>query len=475
MTITEEKAKYKGKLEKIEKEIFETACREAQKMAREYLDKIDIELMTNRKHSVYRHKGLKETTWKTKFGEVTYSRRLYEVRCDDGEKCFIFLLDAVLGLGEIGQISNLLAKDIVQAACSGSYREVAAGISRTTGITISPQTAWSVTQQVGEAARAHEDSQAARAKANAGGGQNETAVLFLERDGIHIPLQRADRKEHGKSKELKIGIAYDGIKVNGRRRRLSNKVAVAGFMEIGAFNAKYKGVIAAKYNVDEVKAWVLNGDGASWIKNLNYDDLYYQLDRYHVNKALIKAVGDPAERRAIFNCIKKGDTDGAVEQVKQLRDSTGETPDKGLSDLYTYFDNNREGLVPIKQYEDKLPGVNEGLVFAHGGAMESNVFTLAGNRMKDRRACWSIKGASNLASLLCLKYTDQMGDVLPLLVAGRVPEIYQVHNETPLTLSAAKVPETVGKGYNGFTHASIPDMEWAKGLLGMQPLFGGAL
>ena len=35
------------------------------------------------------------------------------------------------------------------------------------------------------------------------------------------------------------------------------------------------------------------------------------------------------------------------------------------------------------------------------GSIERSIFTLVGNRIKGRRACWSIAGSNRLAALLC--------------------------------------------------------------------------
>ena len=44
--------------------------------------------------------------------------------------------------------------------------------------------------------------------------------------------------------------------------------------------------------------------------------------------------------------------------------------------------------------------------------MESNIFTIIGNRMKHNRTCWSVAGANNLAALLALHHTGRLRRVL---------------------------------------------------------------
>ena len=67
------------------------------------------------------------------------------------------------------------------------------------------------------------------------------------------------------------------------------------------------------------------------------------------------------------------------------------------------------------------------------GSMEGNVFTIIGNRMKGRRACWSINGGNRLAALLCKHY------------------------------SVNAAPQKDGKGYEFARNISIPSgMKWLK-------------
>lgn len=67
--------------------------------------------------------------------------------------------------------------------------------------------------------------------------------------------------------------------------------------------------------------------------------------------------------------------------------------------------------------------------------MESNVFTLIGNRMKGRRACWSIDGGNNLAALLCRFYSEagceheslleqETDNSLPVISAASIQRIF---------------------------------------------------
>ena len=101
-----------------------------------------------------------------------------------------------------------------------------------------------------------------------------------------------------------------------------------------------------------------------------------------------------------------------------------------------YYDRN----IPIP--ETRQPGV---IHHAWLGSMESNVFTLIGNRMKGRRACWSEAGANNLALLLCQRHTVGFESLFADLPA--IPTVKPDSLETKPIWGADKIPKQEGCGY----------------------------
>jgi hypothetical protein len=141
----------------------------------------------------------------------------------------------------------------------------------------------------------------------------------------------------------------------------------------------------------------------------------------------------------------------------------------GYLKLLTYFQNNKDGLVPYYRRGLQIPEPPEGLEYRRMGTMESNIYTIIGNRMKGGRANWGIDGGNNLARLLCLKHTGKLTVALNSLSAYVLPERYV--KETIVEYSAAKAPQREGKGYNGFNQAMIPSsMKWLKDIASMKPL-----
>jgi len=432
-----------------------------------HLEELDDALAETRDKKRYRDKGRRRTVLKTMLGEVEFSRRVYVTEDDAGMKEHIYLLDEALGIDTPGQISPMLSEMVATAACESTYRESARQVSELTGQTISHQTAWAITQETGGRVRAREERLAAQARQDKGTGKLESKILYEEADGIWLKLQGKDRKAYGSSKEMKAAIAYSGVRQDGERRRLADKVACAGFEGVEDFIRHKEGVIASVYRVDEIDLRILNGDGANWISAHKDEVAIYQLDPFHRNRAIREYVNDPELQDLMIDLLYAKDIDKLLAVIEASINSTLEPDEQEKRQrLLDYFSNNKEGLIPYYRRGEKIPPVNEGLAPARCGSMESNIFTLIGNRMKGRRACWSVSGADNLAALLCLKHTGRLPAVLKSL--GPIEPV----DADPIAVgfSAHKVPDRVGKGYNGFKHAAIPEMPWAKKILGMKPL-----
>ena len=245
---------------------------------------------------------------------------------------------------------------------------------------------------------------------------------------------------------MKLAIAYDGTTETAKGRyNLSNKVACANFEGVNEFVKRKEGVIASMYNVDEIESRVLNGDGAEWIKkSIADEETHFQPDPFHRNKAIYANVKDKRKRAVLFKLLRDGRVDDVFSCIEgYINCSEDDEEIKGLQALETYFSSNRIGLVAIKDRDLDLPE------HCHLGCMESNIFSIIGNRMKGRRACWSVEGGNNLARLLCLKMTGKLSERIGAISTVCLPERYT--EEQTVILSAAQIPMRVGKGYNGFT------------------------
>ena len=121
----------------LEKKIFTYACDLAVEMTKIVLESYDKELHDKRNRKEYRDKGMRTTTIKTVYGDVSYRRHVYQTKDEEGNTAFIHLLDQYMNMDRIGLISINLAEKAASCITESSYRATAAVISDTTGQQIS--------------------------------------------------------------------------------------------------------------------------------------------------------------------------------------------------------------------------------------------------------------------------------------------------------------------------------------------------
>ena len=469
MSVTENAVDF-NKIERmVQKKCQEIGCG----LLKTILENWDAELSAGRDRGAYRHKGKRKTVIKTVLGEVEYERTVYEAYGEDGIKKHIYLLDEAMGKNGSGNMSVLLSEQVVQASCEGSYRSAARSVSEMTGQSISHTAAWNVLQAIGDRLDAKEQQAAKQASANKGTGDLEAKLLFEEQDGIWLNMQGKSRKTYGKNREMKLAIAYDGAKKTGKNRyELANKVACANFEDAGKFRKRKEGAIAGVYNTDEIETRILGGDGANWIRQSQTDEtVHFQLDQFHRNRAVLQYVSDPDARKTIMGLLYSNQQDLLLAVIEAYANSTEDEQEReGYLTLFSYFQINKDGLIPWHRRGLSLPKPPAGKTYRRLGAMESNVFTIIGNRMKDRRACWSINGGNNLARLLCLKFTGRLSGALQSLSSAVLPEKYAEKIIT--VLPPRQIANSVGTGYNGFHRTSCPptpEYKWLKAIGELRP------
>ena len=269
---------------------------------------------------------------------------------------------------------------------------------------------------------------------------------------------------------MKIGIAYDGVlhqtqKGGKIRKELDNKVAYASFESASAFRKHKENVIASVYNTDEIELRVKNGDGANWIQKDNSCECICVLDKFHRNKKITECVSDKEIAENLRNFLFQNRFDELLDCIEAYINSSEDEREKAkLQELYRYYSENKEALAGYRDRGISIPPTrNPGEVFhANLGSMEGNVFTIIGNRMKGRRACWSINGGNRLAALLCKHYSVSV-----------TPEAYGINpcESFNVPLSATKAPKKDGKGYESIRNISIPSsMKWLKNISSCKPL-----
>ena len=473
MIITVEGDFGKGKdftFEELTAKAYGMAMQLGRELVSHVLEARDEELRKTRDKSRYRSKGKQQTSIKTRLGVIEFRRNVYVDRTvSDGIKC-VHLLDEDLGIEKIGQMAKEVCEAAGELSCVSSYRAAARAITENTGLSISAQGVWNIVQKLGQQRREQVERHAELARKKQGVGSVESKLLYEENDGVWLKLQGKDRNVYGSSKEMKAGIAYDGViwqngKDGKKRRVLDCKVAYASFEAAKKFRENKEGVISSCYDVKKVKLRILNGDGASWIQKQGNKACISVLDKFHRNKKLTECIKNREflqTARTLLFTNRIGDLLNCIEA--QINSTQDVAEQEGLRELLSYYTENQDAMTTPYERGIPIPETREPGVIHHArlGSMESNIFTLIGNRMKDRRCCWSIRGANHLASLLCLKHTIGLDGLFSKIESSPVSE--EVWIDTGKPISASKMPSTSGRGNECYSRAALPDIPWLKNL-----------
>lgn len=432
----------------LEQKVFRYVCELAQEITRIMLENYDTELAEGRDKSQYRDKGKRTTTIKTVYGEVAYARRVYQTKLEDGGKAFVYLLDEAMQMDKIGLISTNLAEKIAMTVTESPYRVTADIISETCGQSISHGGAWNLIQRLGERINEEEDYAVKQMEAGQAVGKAEIPVLFEEMDGVWLAMQDKAHKKM-KKQEMKVFTMYEGWDAQSRESRLVNKAMLAGMEKSSEFHRKREALIEKKYNADEIRQRVLNGDGGSWIKEPYDSEVIFQLDRFHIYQEIKRKLKEKEAQKEVTELFEAGKMEEMLEYIRIYADSveSNDRTDKRSSNakkLYEYLSNNKEGLLLYQERGIKIPEAKPGIVYKNMGVQENQNCTTITLRMKHRRMRWSENGANNMAKALYRKENRELADTIERYTDGLVFTMQM--QEIVQTLSAAKAPKKDGKG-----------------------------
>lgn len=433
----------------LEEKIFTYVCQMGCELIRLILEKYDDELAQQRDKTCFRNKGLRTTCIKTLCGEVVYQRRVYETRDEKGSKAFVYLLDQAMHMEKIGLISTNLAEKIVMLVTEAPYRVTAQTVSSICGQSISAQGVWELVQKLGDRISEEETQAVKEMKAGCPKGHKAVPILFEEMDGVWLRMQGAHHEKAPKQ-EMKVSTIYEGWDAESKgQSRLVGKRILAGMEKSQEFHEKREAQIERIYQADEIGQRILNGDGGSWIKEPYDPETVFQLDRFHVYKAIHEKLAEAEAQKAVQELLESGELEELFEYIQMYVDSVsgdeeGEKRSKRAKELYEYLWKNRKGLLPYEKQLGRVPEAGEGIVYRQMGVQESQNCTVVTLRMKNRRMRWSKAGANNLAKALYRKENGELRETIKNWTDGKIkeeelPEIKEV-------LSAAKAPKKEGKG-----------------------------
>ena len=435
----------------LEKKIFAYVCELGREITRIMLENYDKELAEGRDKKIYRDKGTRDTSIKTVYGEVSYSRRVYRTESEEGQVEYIYLLDQAMQMDKIGLISTNLAEKIAMTITESPYRVTAEMINETCGQYISPQGVWNLVQRLGERIDEEETHAVQQMNADQTEGSKSIPVLFEEMDGVWLHMQDEHHKKM-KKQEMKVFTMYEGWdaeKEKENRSTLVEKTMLAGMEDSNTFHEKREACIRQKYDADEIGQRILNGDGGSWIKEPYDADAIFQLDRYHIHQEILRKIKDKKAQKEIHELFEAEKIEEMLNYIEVYATSV-ESPDekdkesKHARELLQYLRNNKHGLLPYDKQGITIPKPSEGILYKHMGVQESQNCTVITMRMKHRRMRWSKAGANNLAKALYRKENKELINTIERYTDGLIFTMQM--REVIEVLSAAKAPTNDGKG-----------------------------
>lgn len=399
-------------LQQLDKILSEKAIEWARKVYKAFLEELDKLLMQyrDRRFSV---EHLREVWHQTCLGPVKVKRRQYR---DGYGKCR-YLLDELMGMGKYQHVTNSVQEQALELASIMPYRRSSEVLRKLSAINLPHQTIWRLVARIADPLLEQAERELAwflETGEIPGGKTKQAARLMMEADGVMISLQR----EREKKAEVKLGIAYEGwARVGKNRYRTVNKTAFADITGGDAFWGGMTMKLLKTYDLFHVKDTIVGGDGARWVKEgARYVNGRFQIDRYHVNRALCSALGKDRETKArVWEAIDSGSVETGLRILAEASDEVRGKQAETIAAVYRYIMDNSDGL---RDYRTDLG--EEGKTLRRTGAIEGNVDKLVVRRMKNQGMSWTIRG---IRRLLCVRFLVLEGNLADHLKTGLAEKI----------------------------------------------------
>lgn len=315
----------------------------------------------------------------TKFGEVKFERTYFESKGDRG---YTYLVDDIYNIERYQRIDKGLTADLIELSKEYSYQKSAD--LAVDNVKLSRQTVKNKIRKLGEV-----DNNEIKNKID---DKKKLKRIYVEADEDHIALQ------NGKNTIVKLVYVHEGKREVGDRKELINPHYLAGlYKDTEELWLEVIDYIDDNYCIDSIENIYLAGDGAPWIlEGLNWlPKSKYVLDRYHLNKAVIKATGHiPEMRHKLWDGLNKCDYDQTRDVLDDIVSITEkETKLEAVKDAKRYILTHWHGIEIYSKDE-----------YALGCSAEGHVSHVLSSRMSSRPLAWSKKGADQIARLRAFKY-----------------------------------------------------------------------
>jgi len=380
-------------LEGWESYFFQRACRLAQEQARTWLEELDEQLLGVKPRG-WRVVGKRSRTLVTRFGPVTFERRLYR----DERGGYHFLLDDVLGLPAYQAASWEVMESVIMLVTGMPFARVSDVLERLTAGVLSPSTVWRLVQEVGQRVVEAEEMEVKRVFGQGAPprrvGQRRARRLYVEADGVMVRQRTGEGRTRWK--EVRLGVAYDEA---GKERVYLHGGEKVDFWEGASLEW------GAEWDWGHVKEVVVSGDDASWIDEASevFTGVIRQLDRFHVVRAAYRALGGEAGR-ALSDALQTGDWQ-QVRKIWQHVPKPGKEAPKTQREAWDWLARHLEDPRMVRWWH--RVGESEGDVETLGH-IESLVGAIVAHRMKGKRRHWSARGKQHMVKVLQVVHNGEV-------------------------------------------------------------------
>ena len=248
-------------------------------------------------------------------------------------------------------------------------------------------------------------------------------VLYLEMDGIGVPVVKAETQgrvgkvegQPAQTREVKIGCVFTQttIDADGRPVRDEESTTYVAAVETAEEFGLHLYTEAWRRGWSQAKLKVVIADGALWIWNLadqHFPGAVQIVDLYHARQHLWELSAplfpddDQARRRWTARALKlldQGRIEALVSLLRDLRVPHAELA-KLISNEAEYFARNTERM--------RYPAFRAQGLFVGSGVIEAGCKTVIASRLKRSGMFWTVRGANAIIALRCCRLSNKFND-----------------------------------------------------------------
>ena len=391
----------------LEEMVFDVIRQMGRKVLEKALEEMDQKLKEERPQGTLKNTGKRPKYLMTRLGDIRYERTRYRDKQTGKSR---YLLEEKLGLKPNQRISLSRSKMEMFIASIDTYRGAQENVKLLLGITRSHESIRQSVLKEAEQIIRYQTSQLEKTKHLEDKSQKPLSdIAYLETDSAFVRFQHRQKRKRSqktrrkrKSIEIKLGIGYTGKEsryVGGARlaMALQNKLFHVDVTSGTKFMEHLSLIAEKKLCLSQVKALIVGGDGARWIKRGledNFVNAVYVLCRFHLWRNIKRALSLRLEaQKTIKHFIQIDQIDKALDLIKEMIQKPKDMKEKrGLKDIHAYIRQNRQGINSLDRIQDKeIKARVKGC-----GAIESNIDKFIAHRMKKKGMSWSPAGALSL-------------------------------------------------------------------------------